>query len=237
MALTYRRKSATTASGPDVREEIRQPAAEDDPAPDSGANGAAADTAMPPPQSDGVDGGGEALLAALALSEEFGGGRLLLSDMRTAFLLIDQVRLRAIARLFGVGPDQANLLTLVAALTLAQAARGTVQRVIEAPLLPNLGDSLLVGTSARELLCSVAGPSVRATPQLGTLLAVAVVGSTAGPAVLRSLRAARAGSHRAALGFHHRYGYIVDPGHWREHRARRLKAPRAQNGRPGPVAG
>jgi hypothetical protein len=28
-------------------------------------------------------------------------------------------------------------------------------------------------------------------------------------------------SRGMTTGFHHRYGYLVDPGHWRERRARR----------------
>jgi hypothetical protein len=183
------------------------------------------------PQSVGVPmdaRAGEGLVGTLRLAEEFGGARLLLSDMWTAFLLIDHARHRTIARLFGVPRDQANLLTLVAVLTLADAIHDKAQRLLGGPPVPPLGDGLLGAASLRELLWRVVGRPDPDTPLASTLLVIAVVAGTAGPAGLESLRAIKASSHRTAIVFHHRYGYMIDPGHWRQRRAqRRGEAPSA----------
>lgn len=174
----------------------------------------------------------EQLASAVELAEEFGDSRLLVSDLRVGFLLLNNVRLRAIARLFGVGPEQANLLTFVIALWLAQGAQLQVKRLSKPPPLPSAGDGLLVGGSVQELVGWLAGPPTRDTPVLGVLLTLAVVCGTAGPVALKSVRAARAGSYRASHAFHHRYGYLVDPGHWRAQRAQRRGAAQAHDGPP-----
>ncbi len=200
MPLTHRKRTSTSSVRPNL----------DGPAQTNGAAAAAE----------------EQLAAALTLGDEFGGGRLLVSDVRTTFLVMNYARLRAIARLFGVSEDQANLLTLVAAMSLAQAAQARVQRLLRGPPLPSLGGAMFTGTGVKELLCGVAGSPARDTPFVGTLLAAAILGASAGPVTVKSARAVKASSRQAALGFHHRYGYIVDPGHWRQRRARRVEAAR-----------
>ena len=83
--------------------------------------------------------------------EGFGGARLLASDARVAFLLINHARLRTVARLFGVGPDQANLVTAIALLTLAETVRRKVRALMEGPMVPAFEDGLLGGAVVREL--------------------------------------------------------------------------------------
>lgn len=183
-----------------------------------------------PPVGGHVDAGtGQELVAALRLAEEFGGGRLLLSDLRVAFLLMNDARHRTVARLFGVSPDQANLVTLIAVMMLAEAAHRKVQRLFSAPSVPSPGDGLVAGASLRELLLGVAGSPARDVPFSGPLLAIAVLGGTVGPTAFKSLRAIGDSSRKMTVGFHHRYGYVVDPGHWRRRRAQRqnggFKAP------------
>jgi hypothetical protein len=158
------------------------------------------------------------------------GGARLLADARVAFLLINYARLRAVARLFGVGPEQANLLTAVALLTLAETSRRKIRAMMEGPALPSLEDGLLGGAMLREALGGVAGLSGRDAPQPATLLMLAVVGGLAAPTLFKSIRGVRATTHRTTVAFHHRYGYLVDPGHWRARhaaRASRLAADRA----------
>jgi hypothetical protein len=149
------------------------------------------------------------------------GARVLSTDLRVAAALANDARHRAITRLFAVPADQQNLLTLVAILALAQSGSEHLKRMLAGPPLPSAHTSLLATSSVKELLLSVAGPPARDTPNAGMLLAIAIVGGATGPTVFRSLRGARAFSRRAATGFHHRYGYIVDPGHWRAQRALR----------------
>lgn len=155
------------------------------------------------------------------LAQEFGGTALLIADGRTALLLVNAVRHRVIARVFGIPEDQQGLLTLVIAMMLLTGAHGRVDRLVRARPSPTLADGLFGGVSVRELICSIAGPSARDTPMLGTLLTVAVVAGTARPAVAKSIHGLRTTSHRASVGFHQRYGYLVDPGHWRQRHAQR----------------
>ncbi len=161
-----------------------------------------------------------------------GGARLLAADARVAFLLINYARLRSVARLFGVGPEQANLVTAVALLMLAESARRGVRKLMEGPPTPSLEEGLLGGAVVGELLSEVAGLSSRGTRQPTTLLALAVVGGLAGPSIVRSIRGVKASSHRAAVSFHRRYGYLIDPGHWREHHAQRPNRMATPPGRP-----
>src|SRR5579884_3525336 len=60
---------------------------------------------------------------ALNTSGYGGGARLLLSDVSTARVLLNEARYRTIERLFGVPRENAGLLTLVALGTLAAGVR------------------------------------------------------------------------------------------------------------------
>jgi len=155
------------------------------------------------------------------IAEPTGDRRLILSDLRVAFLLANHARYRAITRLFGVSPDQVNLTTLIAILLVADKAYDGMTRVVRVPGAPALGDGLFLGGALRESARAIAGPAARDTPLLGVLVMAALVGNMVRPAVAKSIHEVRTSSHRMALGFHHRYGYVVDPGHWRERRARR----------------
>lgn len=148
------------------------------------------------------------------------GARVLRTDIRVASLLANDARHQVIARVFGVPPEQQNLLTMVAILALAETAAERLRRMRQGPPLPSANGSLFATASVKELLVSIAGSPARDTPSAGTLLALAVVGGAAAPAALRSIRVVRGASRRMTSGFHHRYGYLVDPGHWRERRAR-----------------
>ena len=161
------------------------------------------------------------------ISEDFSGARLFVSDTRIAFLLLNEARYRAMARLFGLPRDQANLATVILALVLAETVHERTQRMLSAPAPPAGADVLLGAASLRELLRSLAGPNSRDTPLLGTLLMLAVLGGPARRAAIRSAQGIRASSNRTYAGFRHRYGYLVDPGHLRQRRADRRSARRA----------
>jgi hypothetical protein len=156
---------------------------------------------------------------AVGLAEEFGNSRVLLSDIRTMFLIANEARHRVIARLFAVSRDEENLLTFVAALALVDALRERWRRLHRIPGVAAFGDGFLGASAVREVLCSIAGPSSREPQMNGGLLALAVAGGMAGPAIVKSLHGIRSGSHRMSVGFHHRYGYLIDPGHRRQQRA------------------
>lgn len=166
-----------------------------------------------------------------------GGGTQLEGDLRVALLFMNEARYRALERLFGCPKDQANLLTLVVALALVEAMRERWQRFSRRPMVPSGGDTMLGMASVRELLVGVAGPRLRETPQLGTLLVVAFVGRTAGPTVIRLSRGMRSGLGHLNGGFRRRYGYLVDVGHRRQRRyeaATRRRAQQSAGGDPLP---
>lgn len=156
-----------------------------------------------------------------------GGGQALAGDMEIAFVMINEARYRTMARLFGCTRDQTNLITFVAALAVAEAARGQWKRLTSGPAMPSMSDDVLGVAMVRELLAGVAGPAVRDTPQLGTLLTLAFLGRAFGPLVVRSIRQAKAGSQRLNSGFRHRYGYLVDVGHRRQRHYQELERRRA----------
>lgn len=157
-----------------------------------------------------------------------GGGQQLATDAELAFVLINEARYRALNRVFGCTREQSNVITWVLLLTLAQDLSHGWQIIKSGPPIPPAVDELFGVVCVREALSSAAGPEVRDTPQLGNLLLAAVVLGSATPVLIRSVRAARAASHRVRngmrqmnTGFRHRYGYLVDVGH---RRARHFEA-------------
>lgn len=152
-----------------------------------------------------------------------GGAQLLFADARMAFMLMNHARKRAVIRVFGVSPENVNIVTAIALLVIADGAHKAVTR-LSASGRPTQSDALLAGGTVRAVVGMVAGAAVDETPGLGTLITVALVGHAARVTAGKSLRALRTSSHRLAVGFHNRYGYLIDPGHWREDRARRREA-------------
>jgi hypothetical protein len=176
-----------------------------------------------PPATAGTQAA-EHAVAALTLGEEFGGSRLLIADLRTAWLLVDAARHSVLRRMFGVPKEQERLLTLVLLLMAADGAGRNLRRMLAVPAPPSAGDSLLGGAFVSGLIGSMAGTTAQETPTSALLIALALVAGTTGPAVAKSPRGIRSSGHRASVGFHHRYGYLVDPGHWRQRRAERTEA-------------
>ena len=180
-----------------------------------------------------------------------GGADRLFADARVAALLAGGVRDRALGRWLGVSKDQAGLAGLVVLLVAGQAAYGAGKRALAPGGPPTAADGMLMAATARELLLRAVGLPAEGTALLGTLLVAAVALRTARRAATRSGRGIRASSSRANAQFHHRYGYLIDPGHWREQRAARRPAaapPAASQGRvatsataatdgPAPTAG
>lgn len=146
---------------------------------------------------------------ALRRLEDTGGARLLVSDMRVAFLLLNEARYRTIQRLFGVSRDQVNLTTAIAALVLAGAVHDRAEQMLNAPGAPSATDAALGAGVLRELIYGAAGPWSRDTPLFGTLVTIAVLGGLAKPAVGVSVRNIRASSRRMKLLFGGRYGHLL----------------------------
>jgi hypothetical protein len=158
---------------------------------------------------------------------QLGGRRLLLTDLRLAFLFINDARYRAIQRTFGVSREQVNLATVIAVAGLAEALRAQVQKARSAAKPPSAADDVLGLSLLTELLRAIGGPSSPDAPLMGPLIALAVLGAGARKLARKSAHGVYGSSHRMDLAFHHRYGYLIDPGHWRERRARRKEEQRA----------
>jgi hypothetical protein len=147
------------------------------------------------------------------------GGRLLATDVRVATLLLNDARYRAFQRVFAIERKDVNLVSLIALLLMAEKAH-TAGRKVRSSRGPTMAEDFMGFGIIREALCRVAGPDARDTPLLSSLLAIAVIGGAAHS----GLRGIRGSGHRADVAFHHRYGYLIDPGHWRQRRAQRREA-------------
>ena len=132
-----------------------------------------------------------------------------LEDAGTTWVLINFARKRAIVRAFGVSPEDANAITLIGLVVIAEAIHQTCSRLVRRSV-PTPADSLLAAGTVRVVLGSIAGPVIDEMPGVG-LIAFALVAHAARPTVTRSVHAVRAEWHRFALGFHQRYGPRASP--------------------------
>jgi hypothetical protein len=150
---------------------------------------------------------------------EPGGAQLLRTDIQVAFVLLNEARHRALEYV-GVPRDRANLVTFFALAIAADSVHDRSRRLFRRPPAPSAGEVLLGMASAREVARAIAGPAAD-TPLFGTLIALALVGRPTRRVVSGSVHAARSGLHDMHSGFRHRYGYLIDPGHWRARRQAR----------------
>ena len=136
------------------------------------------------------------------------GAQLLVADARTAFLLANHARKRAIVRAFGVAPEHANAVTVAGlgliAATLHQSVAPRFRRSVPTP-----GDALLGAGMARALLGAVAGPTIDEMPGVAGLIALALVVHGARPTAVKSAQAMRAGSQRAVDELRHVSDFVL----------------------------
>jgi len=135
--------------------------------------------------------------------------RVFAGDVRIALAGLNEVRLIALKRAFGVSRAQADALTFVLALTAADATLRTAGRIGRAGL-PQSGDALLGAFLVREAALGVAGPAARKFPLAGTFLAAAMAAGIALPELRRAahglrsaergVRAQRMRTYAAAAG-------------------------------------
>ena len=137
------------------------------------------------------------------------GIRLLASDLTTVALLLNEVRYRAMGRVFGLSREQANLATVVLLLGVSAATRETAVKALKAPSGPSVPDVALGLGVMREALQGVAGPSFDKTPLFGTLLTLAALAHISRPVASRTMHAVHTRTHNARLAFEHRYGHHV----------------------------
>lgn len=147
----------------------------------------------------------------LRSAESPGGSRLLRTDMRVAHLLANEARDRAVARLFGVSPDDAFLVTIIALGIAAHAIHERAARVLGAAGAPSFGDAVIASGLVRQSAHRIEGPSFTESPVLDALVVTAFAGALAVPPVRATLRWVKASTHRLRLDFDHRYGHLVRP--------------------------
>jgi hypothetical protein len=147
--------------------------------------------------------------------EYFGGARLIFSDARVAYMLLNDARSRTIARIFGISGENSALVTMIALGLLAESVRAGVARALTAPGDTDLADAVIGVSVLRESARALAGGWSAESPMFVTLVAVAMVGHVARPAVAGAIRGIKASSHRARADFGHRYGHIIRPSHLR----------------------
>jgi hypothetical protein len=145
--------------------------------------------------------------SAATREEYFGGVRLLMSDARVVYLLLNDARARVITRLFGISGPNSALVTIIALGLAADTAHRKLARVLGGPGAPSIGDAALGASAVSESVRWAAGAQSSETPMLAPLLLLAA----AGPVLGATVRGIRASSHRAHAGFDHRYGHLIRP--------------------------
>src|SRR5258705_1990399 len=137
-----------------------------------------------------------------------GTPQLFLTDSRLAFTLLNHLRYKALNRVFGTSREQANALTAVLLLGAAGSAYETGARVSRTRL--RMSDAGLGGIALREAALGVAGPSARAGPGFGALVALALLGGVAAPGLPRTGHRMRTAERRIRRARIRRYATARD---------------------------
>jgi hypothetical protein len=117
-----------------------------------------------------------------------GFARLFFGDAAIVFLLLNDVRHRMVTRMFGTSRNDSNVVTVLALGSAAVAVHGTAARLRAIPRRPSGAESVMGAAVLREAALGIAGAPSRAVPAAGALVAFALVGRSAGPAVRGALR-------------------------------------------------
>lgn len=148
--------------------------------------------------------------------EDVAGLRLLVSDLTTVGLLLNEARYRTMERVLGIPRADANVVTAVFLLVLTAASHERAAKALTTPPKgPSATDWALGAGVAREALHGIAGPSFDREPLFGALIVLAALGHISRPVVSKSMNVVKGKTHQARVAFDHRYGH-----HIRRHRAR-----------------
>jgi hypothetical protein len=138
----------------------------------------------------------------------FGTPQLFLTDSRLVLTVLNHLRYQALNRVFGTSREQANALTVVLLLGAANSTYEAARRVSGMRL--GVSDAGIGAIALREAALGVAGPSARAVPGFGALVAFALLGGLAAPGLRRAaqrmlaaerrVRRDRIGGYAAARG-------------------------------------
>ena len=136
---------------------------------------------------------------SLRYGKGLAGGRLLLSDVRTLSLFVNEARYRSLHRMLGLPRDQANLASAIALLALAEATRESAER-LHIPG-PSFGELAFGSAAFKELILGPPKSGAPPMPMFTGLVAIAAGGSVAA-----ALAKSSSGLRAATRGFVHRYG-------------------------------
>lgn len=138
----------------------------------------------------------------------FGTPQLFLTDSRMVFTVLNHLRYQALNRVFGTSREQANVLTFVLLLGAADSAYETARRV--GGMRVRMSDAGFGAIGLREAALGVAGPGARAIPGFGALVAFALLGGLAAPALRRTAHRMRAAERRVRRARIERYAAAQD---------------------------
>jgi hypothetical protein len=131
-------------------------------------------------------------------NKSLGAGRRLFGDTRLVFLLLNEVRHRIVARLFGVSRKDSNLVTIFAIGSLAGVLRAGATRLRGIRLRPSVAETAIGAAVLKETVHGIAGDRSRGTPLFAALIAFVVLEKSFGPALRGTFRGVR-GSFRAVM--------------------------------------
>ena len=126
----------------------------------------------------------------------FGTSQLFLTDSRLVLAVANHLRYQALNRAFGMSRDQANVLTAVLLLGAADGAYAATRRITGMRMRVSGTDAALGAFALRGAALDVAGPSARAIPGFGSLVAFAMLGGLAVPGLRRAAQRMRAAEQR-----------------------------------------
>ena len=126
----------------------------------------------------------------------FGKSELFLTDSRLVLAMLNHLRYQALNRAFGVSREQANVVTAVLLLGAADGTYEVTRRLTGKRLHVSGTDAALGAVALRDAALGVAGPSARAIPGFGTLVALAILGGVAAPGLRRAAQRMRAAEQR-----------------------------------------
>ncbi len=151
------------------------------------------------PQSD-AEGSTEGPL------DGYAGGALFLSDIRVALLLLSEARYRVLRRYLGITRDQANTVTFIFLLMLAEAVSESTGRARQALRRPTATSTAVGATVTSEVVFGlVGGISARDARLAGTLVLIVLAAAELRAGGRGAIDDVRAWSHRMLGAFSVRY--------------------------------
>ena len=148
-------------------------------------------------------------MTSIGVSPKFGAGHLFLADARLALAVANHLRYLTLEKTLGVTRQQANVVTVVAALTAGELLHEAA-KAIPHPRLPGAENVALGMLGLGNAVHGVAGPASRQIPHFNALLGVALVGGLAAPGI-RAYQRARATERRVRAERIRRYVAATRP--------------------------